>query len=61
MSEEEVIIREAVLADYHGILAIGDNLYGGLDYIPAMLMLYMHNKSYTLIVAEMSGRIVSIP
>ena len=60
MSEEEVIVREAGVADYNGILAIGENIHRGLDYLPAMLKLYLHTKSYIVLVAETTGRIVSI-
>ena len=60
MSEEEVVVRKAVLADYDDILAISDNIYGGLDYIPNMLKQYMHTTSYTPYVAVVGGQIVSI-
>ena len=59
MAGEECIIRLAGPQDYAGILAITDDMYGGIDYIPIMLRQFLHGP-HQVWVCEIEGQIVSI-
>ena len=51
-------VRRATFADLDAILDINDNIYDGLDYMPAYFYIFMHSKDYAMYVFELDGQLV---
>src|SRR6218665_2113445 len=51
-------VRRATFADLDAILDINDNIYDGLDYMPAYFYIFMHFKNYAMYVFELDGQLV---
>ena len=51
-------VRRATFADLDAILDINDNIYDGLDYMPAYFYIFMHSKNYAIYIYELDGQLV---
>ena len=59
---EELLVRSARHQDYHAVLAISENVYEGLDYLPFMYHILLQDKKTNyMYVGELNGKIVSVP
>ena len=57
---EELLVRRARHQDYHAVLAISENVYEGLDYLPYMYHILLQDKKTNyMYVGELNGKIVS--
>ncbi|XP_013380614.1 histidine N-acetyltransferase-like [Lingula anatina] len=56
---ENLTFKEATLQDYDAVMAINDNIYGGLDYLPDYYKLFMTMPSMTAFLAEKKGETVA--
>ena len=57
---EELLVRRAGPQDYHAVLAISENVYDGLDYLPFMYHILLQDKKANyMYVGEQNGEIVS--
>ena len=55
----EITFREATAADYDDVMKISDNIYEGLDYLPARYHEFCEDPERHMFVAEDEGRVVS--
>lgn len=53
-------IRRAKFDDLNAIMDINDNIYDGLDYMPALFYTFMHSKLHAIYVHEEDGKIVGL-
>ncbi|KAL4219854.1 Hairy/enhancer-of-split with YRPW motif protein 1 [Mactra antiquata] len=53
-----ITIRQATLEDKEAILKIHDNVYGGLDYLPAVIDEFFENQNSTSYVAVLNDELV---
>ena len=59
MSEEDIVVREATIADYEGVMAL-DEIYQGHDYLPTFYMDYIRDPSrFSVVAVTKSGKVVS--
>lgn len=56
---EGLEVRLAREEDYDGVVAINDNIYDGMDYLPGLYRSYLRNPLRILIVGVLKGQIVS--
>ena len=54
-----VTVRLATERDYEGVMNINRDVYGGMDYLPALYHSYIRNPLRVCAVAVMDGQIVS--
>ncbi|CAH1790642.1 unnamed protein product [Owenia fusiformis] len=53
------ICRRAIPEDHKGIMEINDNIYEGLDYIPALFPIYVEQPFRHCFVCEQDGKIMA--
>jgi len=51
-------VRRATFDDLEAIVDINDNVYEGLDYMPALFYTFMHSKLHVIYVYEEDGKLV---
>ena len=51
--------RRATSSDYNRVIAINDNVYTGVDYLPVFYHLYLSDPRRFLYVGEIDQKIVS--
>ena len=56
--EGELSFRVATGADYDAVLSLGQDIHGGLDYLPSMYHLWLHEPSTHMILTEHNDRVV---
>ena len=57
---KELRVRRARLDDYEAVMALNRNVFEGLDYLPSMYSMFLHDKSVHNFVVELDGKVVRI-
>jgi L-amino acid N-acyltransferase YncA len=59
--DNDLLIRQAKIADFKAVLDIYDDVYEGLDYMPTIYHEFFHSRQHIFYVAEnSSGQLVGI-
>ncbi len=53
-------MRRATFDDLNAIMDINDDIYDGLDYMPALFYTFMQSKLHVMYVYEEDGKLVSL-
>ena len=59
VGEDKIEVREATPGDYDGVVAISDNIYDGIDYLPAIYHSFIQHPNANFYVLLKNDRIVS--
>lgn len=51
-------IRRVNFSDLEAIMAINDDIYEGLDYMPILFYTFLHSKQHEMYVYEEDGKLV---
>ena len=55
-----LVVRYATEDDYEAVLAINQNVYGGLDYVPAMYKSFITDPNTRAFILEINRIVVSL-
>ena len=58
-SKSNVVVRAAGPSDYDAVMAVSDNIYDGMDYLPVLYHTFIHDPNSHMFVAEVNGKVVS--
>ena len=61
VGDDKIEVREATPGDYEGVMAISDNIYDGLDYLPDVYHSLMESPGANYYVLLKNDKIVSVP
>lgn len=51
-------IRRVSFNDLEAVMAINDDVYEGLDYLPSLFYTFLHSKQHEMYVYERDGKVV---
>ena len=57
---DEITFRLAEPQDYQAVLDINDNVYNGMDYIPATYHDILNGRDTAMYLAEIKGEVVGL-
>lgn len=53
-------IRRVSFNDLEAVMAINDDVYEGLDYLPSLFYTFLHSKQHEMYVYERDGKVISL-
>ena len=60
VGDDKIEVREATPSDYEGVMAISNNIYDGVDYLPDIYQSFMKNPGANYYVLLKNDKIVSV-